>query len=65
MLAPHGCLVLTDLFSWWLAPTLLLGHRGHARTKQRAQTLLNAAGFRTVSWQRVYTLILATAVASK
>ena len=45
VLAPSGHFVLTDLFSMWLAPTMLLGHRDRARTKRRAGALL-AAGLR-------------------
>lgn len=65
VLAGDGHLVLTDLFSLWLAPTLALRHRGHARTKRRAAALLRAAGFSTVAWHGVYQLIIAAAVAAK
>jgi SAM-dependent methyltransferase len=65
VLSPGGHLVLTDLFSLWLVPTLLVGHRGHARTKHLAGDLLKASGFHNVSWRRLYALILSTAVASK
>jgi len=65
VIVPGGHLVLSDLFSLWLAPTLVFGHRGHARTKRRATTLLEAAGFRTVTWHRLFQLIIATAVATK
>jgi len=58
VLAPGGHLVLTDLFSLWLVPTLVAGHRGRARTTARAGRLLTAAGFRSVRWHRIYTLIL-------
>ena len=57
VLAPSGHLVLADLFSPWLAPTLLAGRRGKARTKRRANRLLAAAGLRAISWQSVYPLI--------
>jgi SAM-dependent methyltransferase len=50
VLAPDGHLVLTDRFSLLLSPTLLLGHRGRARTVARASALLAAAGFRSMSW---------------
>jgi SAM-dependent methyltransferase len=33
VLAPGGRLVLADQFSLWLAPTLVVGRRGKARTK--------------------------------
>jgi ubiquinone/menaquinone biosynthesis C-methylase UbiE len=65
VLAPSGHLVLTDLFSRLLAPTLLLGGRDHARTRGRAETLLRAAGFRTMAWHRLYSLIIAAVVATK
>lgn len=61
----QGYLVLTDLFSLWLVPTLLVGHPGHARTRHRANRVLAAAGFRAIEWHRLYSLIIATAVASK
>jgi ubiquinone/menaquinone biosynthesis C-methylase UbiE len=44
LLAPGGCLVLADLFSALLLPTLLAGRRGKARTRRRAARLLTAAG---------------------
>lgn len=65
VLATSGCLVLTDLFSLWLTPTLVLGRRGRARTRHRATNLLRTAGFQTVRWHRLYQLIVATAVATK
>jgi ubiquinone/menaquinone biosynthesis C-methylase UbiE len=65
VLADDGCLVLTDLFSMWLAPTLAFGRRGRARTKHRATALLRAEGFATVTWHGVYQLIIAAAVATK
>ena len=36
VLAPGGCLVLADLFSVLLLPTLLAGRRDKARTRRRA-----------------------------
>ncbi|HUC04188.1 MAG TPA: class I SAM-dependent methyltransferase [Acidimicrobiales bacterium] len=65
VLRPEGRLVVSDLFSWWLAPTLVLGRRSHARTRRRAQRLLETAGFESVSWRRLYMLVIGTAVASK
>jgi len=44
VLAPGGRLVLVDLFSPWLIPTLIGGRRGKARTRRRAGRLLSAAG---------------------
>lgn len=65
VLTPGGHLVLTDLFSLWLLPTLLVGHRGRARTRHRAGDLLRATGFHAVEWHRPYALIIGAAVASK
>jgi ubiquinone/menaquinone biosynthesis C-methylase UbiE len=65
VLALSGQLVLTDLFSVLLIPTLLLGRRRHARTKGRASTLLRTAGFRAVTWHRLYKGIIASAIADK
>lgn len=62
VLTGAGHLVLTDLFSPLLVPTLLFGRR--ARTRKRASVLLDGAGFRTQKWERAYRLIIATVVAS-
>jgi ubiquinone/menaquinone biosynthesis C-methylase UbiE len=43
-------LVLCDLFSPILLPTMWLGHRGKARTQASATAILSAAGFRSVAW---------------
>ncbi|MGO8859644.1 MAG: class I SAM-dependent methyltransferase [Acidimicrobiales bacterium] len=64
VLAPSGHLVLTDLFSVWLVPTMLVGRKDRARTKHRAGALLKAAGFRSVKWYTLYSLIIGSAVAS-
>jgi ubiquinone/menaquinone biosynthesis C-methylase UbiE len=65
VLAPNGHFVLTDLFSLLLVPTMLFGHRDRARTKHRAESLLRAAGFRTMEWHSPYSLIIGTVVATK
>ena len=65
ILEPDGYFVLTDLFSLCLAPTLLLGRWDHARTKRRANALLQGAGFQTVMWHRPYQVIITTVVATK
>lgn len=54
VLMPGGRLVLTDLFSHALAPTLIGARRHRARTQLRATKLLAAAGFRSVVWHRLY-----------
>ena len=64
VLVPGGHLVLTDLFSLLLVPTLLAGHRGRARTTARAGRLLTAAGFRSPRWHRIHTLFLRTVTAT-
>ena len=53
VVAPGGHLVITDLFSALLAPTLLVGHRGRARTVPRARALMEAVGWRSVYSQNL------------
>jgi ubiquinone/menaquinone biosynthesis C-methylase UbiE len=65
VLAPGGCLVLADLFSVLLLPTLPAGRRGKARTKRRATQLLTSAGFRTPHWHRLYAVIIQAVTATK
>ena len=65
VLAPGGCLVLADLFSVLLVPTLLAGRRGKARTKRRATQLLTAAGLHSPQWHRLYTVLIQAATATK
>lgn len=65
VLTPVGYLVLTDLFSAALLPTLLFGHRGHARTKRRAGELLNAAGFASLTWHTNQGFILRTVTGTR
>jgi ubiquinone/menaquinone biosynthesis C-methylase UbiE len=60
-----GRLVLVDLFSRWLVPTMLVGHRDRARTRHRAEILLRAAGFRPIEWHRLYGGIIGAVVASR
>jgi ubiquinone/menaquinone biosynthesis C-methylase UbiE len=64
VLAPGGHLVLADLFSPLLAPTLLAGHRGKARTRRRASELLSAAGFQRLAWHDLYALIIKAVTAT-
>lgn len=64
VLRPDGHLVLVDQFSLWLAPTLPIGRRGKARTKQRASRLLHAAGFKEVAWHGLYGVIIRGATAT-
>jgi ubiquinone/menaquinone biosynthesis C-methylase UbiE len=65
VLAPGGCLVLADLFSVLLVPTLLGGRRGKARTKRRATRLVTAAGLHSPRWHRLYTVIIQAVTATK
>jgi ubiquinone/menaquinone biosynthesis C-methylase UbiE len=53
VLAPGGYLVLTDRFSAVLMPTLLVAHRGRARTVRRASALFAAVGFQSWTWQNL------------
>jgi len=64
VLAPGGLLVLTDLFSPWLAPTLAGSRRDRARTPLRATKLLAAVGFRSICWHRHYGVIVRSVTAS-
>jgi hypothetical protein len=64
VLVPGGHLVLIDQFSAWLAPTLLGGRRGKARTKRRATRLLAQAGFSSPQWHDLYAVIIRAAVAT-
>lgn len=62
VLQPGGPLVLCDLFSPILLPTMRLGHRGKARTVRSATEALTAAGFRSLSWHP--SLLIKTVVAT-
>jgi ubiquinone/menaquinone biosynthesis C-methylase UbiE len=64
ILAPGGHLVLADLFSPMLLPTLLAGRRAKARTRQRASRLLSAAGFTGLAWHDLYALIIKAVTAT-
>ena len=65
VLAPGGWLVLTDLFSAWLGPTLVGGRRHKARTRRRASRLLAAAGFRDAQWHDVEGVIIRAVTARR
>jgi ubiquinone/menaquinone biosynthesis C-methylase UbiE len=65
VLAPGGCLVLADLFSVLLVPTLLGGRRGKARTKRRATELVTAAGLHSPRWHRLSAVIIQAVTAIK
>jgi ubiquinone/menaquinone biosynthesis C-methylase UbiE len=59
VLAPGGHLILVDVFSPWLIPTLVGARREKARTRSRASRLLSAAGFTSLAWHDVYAIIKA------
>jgi ubiquinone/menaquinone biosynthesis C-methylase UbiE len=65
VLAPGGCLVLADLFSVLLVPTLAGGRRGKARTKRQATRLVRAVGLHSPQWHRLYTVIIQAVTATK
>jgi ubiquinone/menaquinone biosynthesis C-methylase UbiE len=65
VLAPGGWLVLTDLFSAWLAPTLVGSRRGKARTKRRADLMLASAGFQATRWHDVEAVIIRAVAARR
>jgi ubiquinone/menaquinone biosynthesis C-methylase UbiE len=64
VLRPGGRLVLVDQFSLWLAPTLLAGRRGKARTKRRATQLLRSAEFQSPEWHDLYAAIIKAVTAT-
>src|SRR6185312_9039074 len=64
VLAPGGRLVLADLFSLALLPTLVGGRSDRARTRLRATKLLAAAGFRSVTWHRLHSGIIRAVTAT-
>ena len=64
VLVAGGSLVLVDQFSLLLSPTLVMGRRGKARTRRRADRLLSAAGFTSIAWHRVYAVIINAATAT-
>lgn len=65
VLAPGGALVLTDLFSNLLWPTMLGSRRGKARTRSRATRLISAAGLRDPQWHPCLPVIIQSVTAVK
>lgn len=53
-----GHLVLCDLFSSLLIPTLIGQRRDKARTRHRATTLLTDAGFEQPKWHPIYSVLI-------
>jgi len=64
VLAPGGRLVVADLFSLALLPTLIGGRSDRARTRLRATKLLVAAGFRSVTWHRLHSGLIRAVTAT-
>ena len=58
VLESSGTAVIADQFSNLLLGTLVLSRRGKARTKPRAERLLRSAGFTTIEWHDVYTVLI-------
>ena len=50
VLAADGRMIVADLFSNWLIPTLIRSRKDRARTKARANRLLDNVGLRVVDW---------------
>lgn len=65
VLRPGGTLVLCDLFSPWLAPTLVGRRAGKARTPRRATVLVVDAGFTGPRWHPVYTTLIRAVTATR
>jgi SAM-dependent methyltransferase len=64
VLVHGGQLLLTDLFSNWLLPTLLTGRKTKARTQRRASLMISDAGFHSLVWHDRFAGILRTVTAS-
>ncbi len=64
VLVPGGRLILADLFSIWLIPTLVGGRRDKARTQRRANQLLRAAGFTSIAWHDLQAVIIKAVTAT-
>lgn len=64
IMTPGGHLVLADVFSPLLRPTLLGARRGKARTRQRASLLLRTAGFRVLGWHDLYATVIKAVTAT-
>ena len=59
VLETGGRLVLADLFSSWLVPTLIGSRRRKARTRARVTPLLTRAGFDSAEWHHLKTPLIA------
>jgi ubiquinone/menaquinone biosynthesis C-methylase UbiE len=65
VLRPDGHLVIADLFSRWLAPTLIGSRRTKARTPRLAGVLLRGAGFRELGWHKTGSPLIRVVVAER
>jgi ubiquinone/menaquinone biosynthesis C-methylase UbiE len=65
VLEPEGHLVLADLFSRGLIPTLFGSRRRKARTRERLTPLLAGAGLGSPSWHSLQTPLMAAAEVMK
>jgi ubiquinone/menaquinone biosynthesis C-methylase UbiE len=65
VLDPNGVLVVTDLFSTLLLPTLVGKRRRKARTRSRAERLAFDAGLSVVGWHPVQPFIRAFVAAHR
>lgn len=59
VLRPGGHLVLADLLSVWLAPTLAGSRRGRARTVRRTSALLRRSGLRVLDRHPLFVVVQA------
>jgi ubiquinone/menaquinone biosynthesis C-methylase UbiE len=53
VLSPEGRLIIADLFSSLLTPTLVRSRKGKARTKARTARLLTNAGLEVLTWHDI------------
>ncbi len=65
VLKPEGHLLLADLFSRWLIPTLFGSRRRKARTRERLTALLTEAGLSSPNWHPLHTPLMAAATVAK
>jgi ubiquinone/menaquinone biosynthesis C-methylase UbiE len=65
VLEPEGHLVLADLLSPWLLPTLFGSRRGKARTRKRLAPLLTSVGAISPNWHRLSTPLITAVTAMK
>src|SRR5262245_30097462 len=65
VLEPEGHLLLADLFSRWLIPTLFGSRQGKARTRERLTPLLTQAGLGQPNWHSLESPLIAAAKVAK